>query len=199
MNYTQVIARAERLLERSMELRALEYGEFTLSAGGTSKFYFDGRLLTTDGEGVEILSDIFLDILIRRDIHLFGGPAVAAVPIIGGMVLTARQKGYHLKGYFVRSEQKSHGMEKMIEGHLNPGDHVALWDDTLSTGASLLSAVDAVTAFPASVDLTLCVLDRHQGGTEKLLERSVPLFNILSSNTDGRVEVDKSALSEWFG
>ena len=59
MNYADAIAHAERLLERSLELGALQYGEFTLSAGATSNFYFDGRLLTTDGEGVEILTALF--------------------------------------------------------------------------------------------------------------------------------------------
>ncbi len=199
MNYADAIAHAERLLERSLELGALQYGEFTLSAGATSNFYFDGRLLTTDGEGVEILTALFLDILMRRDIHYFGGPAVAAVPIIGGMALAAHQKGYDLKGYFVRSDQKSYGLEKKIEGHLNPSERVALWDDTLSTGSSLLDALDAVNAVPASVDLTLCIIDRHHGGTEKLRDRSMPFFNILTSNAEGRVEVDRAALNKWFG
>ena len=198
MKYADAIAYAERLLERSLELGALQYGEFTLSAGSTTNFYFDGRLLTTDGEGVEILAALFLDILMRREIHYFGGPAVAAVPIIGGVVLAAHQRGYDLKGYFVRSEQKSYGLEKKIEGHLSSGDRVALWDDTLSTGSALLDALDAVAAVPANVDLTLCIMDRHHGGTEKLRERSMPLFNILASNSEGRVEVDTTILRAWF-
>ena len=198
MNSTEAIANAERLLQRSLELGALQYGEFKLSAGSTTNFYFDGRLLTTDGESVEILTALFLDILMRRNIHHFGGPAVAAVPIIGGMVLAAHQNSYDLKGYFVRSEQKSYGLEKKIEGHLSPNDKVALWDDTLSTGAALLDALDAVNAVPASVDSILCIMDRHHGGTEKLRKRSMPLFSILTSNAEGNVEVDTATLREWF-
>ena len=132
-----------------MELGALRYGEFTLASGAKSTYYFDGRLLTTDGESVEILSSIFLEVLANRDIHRFGGPAVAAVPIIGGITLMAHTNGYDLKGYFVRSEQKQHGMGKQIEGHITPGDRVAIWDDTISTGGSLLDAADAVAALPA--------------------------------------------------
>ena len=198
MNSTEAITNAERLLQRSLELGALQYGEFKLSAGATTNFYFDGRLLTTDGESVEILTALFLDILMRRDIHHFGGPAVAAVPIIGGMVLAAHQNSYDLKGYFVRSEQKSYGLEKKIEGHLSPNDKVALWDDTLSTGAALLDSLDAVNAVPARVDSMLCIMDRRHGGTEKLRQRSMPLFNILTSNAEGNVEVDTATLREWF-
>ena len=192
------IASAERLLERALELRALRYGDFTLTSGAKSGYYFDGRLLTTDGESVEIIASLFVELMMRRGINRFGGPAVAAVPIIGGITLLAFQKKYDIKGYFVRSEQRQHGMGKRIEGHIGPDDQVAIWDDTISTGASLLDAVDAVTAVPAEIDFALCILDRNEGGSEKLRERMIPVFNILISNSDGRIEVDAAALRAWF-
>ena len=192
------IASAETLLERALELGALRYGDFTLTSGAKSGYYFDGRLLTTDGESVEIIASLFVELMMRRGINRFGGPAVAAVPIIGGITLLAFQKKYDIKGYFVRSEQKQHGMSKRIEGHIGPDDQVAIWDDTISTGASLLDAVDAVTAVPAEIDFALCILDRNEGGSEKLQERTIPVFNILISNSDGRIEVDAAALRAWF-
>ena len=36
----------ERLLKVAIEKKALTFGNFKLSAGGTSNYYFDGRLLT---------------------------------------------------------------------------------------------------------------------------------------------------------
>lgn len=198
MKYAEAITRAERLLERSIELQALEYGDFTLSSGAKSSYYFDGRLLTTDGESVEIIASLFLDILARRDIHRFGGPAVAAVPIIGGLVLMAHSRDYDLKGYFVRSEAKKHGMGKLIEGHIAPNEAVAVWDDAISTGGSLFIAFDAVRELPAEIDMVFTILDRNQGGSDKLRDRSIPLFNILSSNSEGRVVVDHKSLRQWF-
>ena len=198
MKHTEAIALAERLLERSIELQALEFGDFTLSSGAKSSYYFDGRLLTTDGESVEIIASLFLDILGRRDIHRFGGPAVAAVPIIGGLALMAHSRGYDLKGYFVRSEVKKYGMGKLIEGHIAPNDKVAVWDDAISTGGSLFSAIDAVSELPAEIDVVFTILDRNQGGSDRLRERSMPLFSILSSNAAGRVVVDQTSLREWF-
>ncbi len=198
MNSTQAIARAERLLERSIELQALQYGEFTLSSGAKSTYYFDGRLLTTDGESVEIIASLFLDVLVRREIHRFGGPAVAAVPIIGGLALMAHSQDYNLKGYFVRSEAKTHGMGKLIEGHIAPNETVAVWDDAISTGGSLFGAIDAVSELPAQIDVVFTILDRNQGGSDRLRERSIPLFSILSSNAEGRVGVDQASLREWF-
>ena len=198
MNYTRAIASAERLLERSLELGALQYGEFTLSSGARSSYYFDGRLLTTDGESVELTAGLFLDVLMSCDIHRFGGPAVAAVPIIGGMVLLAHTNGYDLKGYFVRSEAKRYGMGKIVEGHIAMGERVAVWDDAISTGGSLSRAIDAVTDMQARVEVAMTILDRNQGGGDTLKDQSIPLFNIFSSNYEGLVEVDRTALREWF-
>ena len=49
-----------RLLERAKELDALLFGEFTLTAGGTSSYYFDGRLLTLDPEGGNLVASVLL-------------------------------------------------------------------------------------------------------------------------------------------
>ena len=199
MNLCEATACSQRLLERALELQALQYGDFTLTSGAKSKYYFDGRLLTTDGESVDLLSGLFLDVLMRLDVHRFGGPAVAAVPIIGGIALSAYARDYDLSGYFVRSEKKQYGMGKQIEGHIAAGDRVAIWDDSISTGGSLLQAADAVAALPADIAIAFCILDRNQGGSHKLKERSIPLFNTLVGNADGQVDVDERSLTRWFG
>ena len=72
------IASAERLLGRALKLGALRYGEFTLASGAKSSYYFDGRLLTTDGESVEIVADMFVDLLIRAATSI--GSAVPPSP-----------------------------------------------------------------------------------------------------------------------
>lgn len=198
MSLTDVVNKADRLLERAVELNALQYGDFTLSSGQNSKFYFDGRLLSMDPESAHIISDLFIDVLMQRDIHVFGGPAVGAVPMVGTLALKAYQENFKFKGFFVRSEQKKHGMGKLIEGDVSAGDTVAIYDDTISTGGSLLEAIDAVEKLPANIQLALCVLDRKQGGSAELTRRGIPLFNIFIKTERDTVEVDRDTLREWF-
>ena len=78
---------AARLLERAVELGALELGEFTLSSGQRSKYYFDGRLLTLDPEGSDLISSLFLEEIAMARAEAAGGPTVAAVPIAGAIAL----------------------------------------------------------------------------------------------------------------
>ena len=51
------------ILELAKSLKALTFGDFTLSSGQKSKYYFDGRLLTLDPEGAYMVAKAFISIL----------------------------------------------------------------------------------------------------------------------------------------
>ena len=198
MRANDVINSANRLLQRAEEVEALQYGEFTLSSGAKSNFYFDGRLLSTDPECVHIISEVLLALITKHGIEAFGGPAVGAVPIVGSMMLAAHTGGIPVKGFFVRSEAKAHGMGKQIEGHLKDRHNAAVFDDTISTGGSLLVAMQAVQASGASVELIACILDRQQPGSSQLSELGIPCFNLLKVNDQQQVIVDIETIHDWF-
>ena len=178
---------AERLLGRALELGALELGEFTLSSGQKSKYYFDGRLLTLDPEGSDLITSLFLEEISMAQAEAAGGPTVAAVPIAGAIALKSRLDDKPVRGFFVRPEVKGHGGRKQVEGPIEPGMRVAVFDDAISTGGSLLPAIDAVEAFGCRVVLVLCVLDRMQGGSEEIRRRGLPFYAILEADQDGNI------------
>ena len=111
------------------------------------------------------------------------------MPIVGALALRARLDGRDLAGFFVRPEAKEHGANRQIEGNLKPGMKVAAFDDTVSTGGSLLAAIDAVEAFGCEVVLVLAVLDRHQGGGDEIERRGIPFFKLWESTTEGKVSL----------
>ena len=194
-----VVDLANRLLCRAEELAALQYGDFTLTSGAKSSFYFDGRLLSTDPECVYIISEVLLALVTEHEIDSFGGPAVGAVPIVGSMMLAAYRSGTSLSGFFVRSEAKSHGMGKQVEGHLKTGHKVAVYDDTISTGGSLVAAIDAVRDAGATVQLAACVLNRQELGRSRLEETKLPMFNLLKVDQQlQQVTVDIHTIESWF-
>jgi nicotinate (nicotinamide) nucleotide adenylyltransferase len=180
---------AERLLERAKELGALEFGDFTLTSGQKSKYYFDGRRLSLDPEGADIISKLFMEAITGAGCEAVGGPTVAAVPIVGSLVLRAWQEKADITGYFVRPEKKGYGMGRQIEGSVKPGMKVAVFDDTVSTGGSLLQAVDAVQEFGCEVALVLCVLDRKQGGSDEVKRRGLPFVSFWEATLEGDVQV----------
>jgi orotate phosphoribosyltransferase len=180
---------AERLYERAIELEALKFGEFTLSSGQISNYYFDCRMLSTDPEGAELISIAFSSVMDRTDVEAFGGPTIAAVPIVGSLALRSRLDGKKRTGFFVRPEKKEHGAGRQIEGNLQSGMKVAAFDDTVSTGGSLLSTIDVVEEFGCHVVLVMAVLDRHQGGGDEFKRRRIPFFKLWESTPNGEVTI----------
>ncbi len=172
-----------------MELDSLRFGDFTLSSGQKSTYYFDGRMLSTDPEGADLISKAFSVAIDDSGAEAFGGPTVAAVPIVGALALRARLDGKNWTGFFVRPEQKEHGAGKQIEGNLQPGMKVVAFDDTVSTGGSLFPAIDAVEAFGCEVVLVMAILDRHQGGDTELERRGIPFFKLWESTPEGKVTI----------
>ena len=180
---------ATRLYDRAMELDSLRFGDFKLSSGQKSTYYFDGRMLSTDPEGADLISRAFSIAMDDAGVEAFGGPTVAAVPIVGALALRSYMDGKKRTGFFVRPEQKEHGAGKQIEGNLRPGMKVGVFDDTISTGGSLFPAIDAVEAIGCDVVLVMAILNRHQGGDVELERRGFPFFKLWESTPDGKITI----------
>ena len=97
----------------------------------------------------------------------------------------------------MRGESKQHGMYKQIEGHFDDGATVAVYDDTISTGQSLLKAISILECRHATFKVAMCILDRQLGGSFALEEKNIPLFNILVRNNN-EITVDETKIRQWF-
>lgn len=114
---------------------------FTWTSGIKSPIYCDNRLLFGHPDARKFVVDALVSRV--RNLHIppdvIAGTATAA---IGWAALVADRM--YLPFVYVRSKAKEHGMGKRIEGHLEPGRHVVLIEDLLSTGGSAISSVQAL-------------------------------------------------------
>ena len=179
-------ADAERIVEIAERLGALQFGEFKLTHGGTSSYYFDGRLVTLDPEGSHTVAKALLPVLKSYRVDAAAGPAVAAVPMVASIATASYADGRPVKALIVRAERKKHGTGKIIEGSPRQGDRVAVVDDTCMTGGSLLHAIDSVEKAGCEVVLVACILDRREGGSVAVRARGYEFYSILEAR-DGRI------------
>ena len=184
---TQWLNAGEKLISLSETTGAIKYGNFELSSGKTSGYYFDGRLITLDPEGLQVVSTVFLPALRKLQVDCVAGPTIGADPIIAALVLSSSYNGNGINGLIVRKEVKAHGMSKMIEGDLRPGSKVAIVDDTCSTGGSLIKAIEAVENEGCMVAGVLTILDRNMGGREKIINRGHKFVSILKVDTNEKI------------
>lgn len=179
---------AEEILAQAEELGALLFGEFVLASGQTSSYYFDGRLLTLSPRGANLAAQALLPAIREAGAQAVGGPAVGAVPLVAAITtLSGQDGGAPIPGFFVRKEAKDHGAGKAIEGPLPPGAHVAVVDDVCSTAGSLYMAIEAAEAAGHEVVLAACILDRAQGGADRLRADGYRFHAVLAADAQGRV------------
>ena len=179
----------DRLLQLALERGALKYGEFTLSSGKKSTYYFDGRLLSLDPEGAYLIGKALLPLVSQANAQAVGGPTLGADPIVTAVALTSYLESNPVTAFIVRKEAKAHGMGHGIEGSLESGSRVAIVDDTCTTGGSLIQAIEAAEANGCTVVKVMALLDRCEGGTEELQRRGYNFTALMAANSEGTIEV----------
>ena len=108
---------AEIILELAKEKGALMFGEFQLSAGGTSSYYFDGRIVTLDPKGAHHVARALLPVIRQSGASAVAGPTLGADPIVAAVaVMSYQDDGEPMPGLIVRKETKGHGGRRAIEG-----------------------------------------------------------------------------------
>ena len=144
--------------------------DIELASGTMSDFYFDGRIVTLTGEPLLLIAELVLAEAERICATAIGGPTIGADPIIGATLALAASQGKNFKGFLVRKEPKARGLKKQVEGPSLDGEKALLVEDTVTSGGSLVRAIEAVKReYPkCTVAGTMAVVDRQEGGSEAL-------------------------------
>lgn len=172
-------AARQRLLELFKE-RAFSFGRFTLASGKQSSYYVNSKKALFYSEAVALLGEAIWDLTKDLNIQAVGGLEVGAIPLATAAVLRYHQEGRTLEGFFVRKEVKGHGSKERLEGVLPAGANVAVLDDVLTTGGSVLQAIAEVERAGARVATVVCIVDRMEGARELLAPKYLyqPIFTI---------------------
>ena len=188
MAESHVQAQAQAVLDCAEAGGALVHGKFTLASGEESSFYFDGRLLTLSPRGANLVAQALLPKLREAEVEAIGGPTLGADPMVTAVAVWSEYDGGRpIPAVIVRKEAKGHGMGRQIEGPLPPNARVAIVDDTCTTGGSLFQAIRAVEQAGCSVVLVAVILDRGQGGGDRIREAGYPFLALLEADAQGRV------------
>ncbi|MDR1946019.1 MAG: orotate phosphoribosyltransferase [Desulfovibrio sp.] len=141
-------------------------GDFTLSSGRKTTYYFDCRQSSLDPDGARLIGALFAYMLKDTDAQAVAGMTLGADPLLTATSLTALAQGRRLPALIVRKAAKKHGAGRRIEGlaNVHPGDKVVMLEDVVSTGASVLQAADTVESEGLKVPAVFCILNREEPG-----------------------------------
>lgn len=159
---------------------SLRTGTFTLKSGATSSWFLDTKQTACRPDGIVLVADVALGLL-PAGICAIGGLTMGADPVAFGIAAVAATRGIALRSFSVRKESKDHGVTGRIAGALMAGDTVAITEDTVTRGTSIMEAVDVVEAFGATVAAITVIVDRGGTCAQMAADRGIPFLPMLTA------------------
>jgi orotate phosphoribosyltransferase len=163
------------------ELRehALILGEVTLSSGQRASYYVDARRAVLRPAGFRAAGELIAAAATEVGARAVGGPVMAAIPLACAAI--GSPAGSDLVGFFVRKERKEHGLQRWVEGPVEPGTRCLVVEDTVTTGGSTVAAINRLREEGLEIAGVLCVVDRLAGGAERIAEAAgAPLRSLVT-------------------
>jgi len=154
--------------------KAVVRGEFVLSSGQRATWYIDLRRILLSGQAAPLAGRVMLDLTAGLDYDAVGGLTLGADPVATAMMHAASAAGQPLDAFVVRKEGKAHGLQRRIEGPDVAGHRVLAVEDTSTTGASVLAAVDALREAGAEVVGVAVIVER--GARDPVTARGLPFL-----------------------
>jgi orotate phosphoribosyltransferase len=181
---TQDLTQKRQRLKELLLQKSYREGKIKLSSGRESDFYIDGKQTTLDAEGAYLCGRLLYEMICKegKNIGGVGGMTLGADPLVTAVSIVSYLEGKSLPAFIVRKEPKSHGTENYIEGRENlaEGANVALLEDVVTTGGTLLQVIDRVEAQGFEVGLVATIVDRQEGGEEALAAKGYKLFAVFN-------------------
>jgi len=171
-------------LKELLLAKSCRKGTFTLTSGKTSDFYIDGKQTTLDAEGGWLCGRLLFELIRQapQPVGGVGGMTLGADPLVTAVAIASHLAGSPIPAFIVRKEAKGHGTGNWLEGknNLQPGCAVALIEDVVTTGGTLLKVIGRVEQEGFKVGLVATVVDREEGGAEALAQAGCPLHAVFT-------------------
>jgi orotate phosphoribosyltransferase len=168
--------RERRLKELARDVVGAAYlrGDFVLSSGARSNYYFDKYLFETK-PGILRRIASFLAELVPPGTDRIAGTELGAVALATALSLETG-----LPFVIARKGTKAYSTARLVEGEIYPGDRVVVVEDVISTGAQGIRAANSLVQVGAQVLGILAVIDREQGGPEAISAAGFSLTTLFS-------------------
>ena len=148
-----------------IEKEALKFGKFELKSGRTSPFFFNSGVFT-DGQSINLISELFLQIIKEKKINFTNifGPAYKGIPLAAGLAQIMFKNNMGVVNFvFDRKDEKKHGEGGELIGTFLPGNTIIV-DDVITAGTAIKKSLENVNKYEIQINDLIVLLDRKEKG-----------------------------------
>jgi orotate phosphoribosyltransferase len=161
-------------LARRLAEAAFLRGSFRLRSGQISSVYWDKYRFESDPILLRALAKHLAQMTCDVRVDCYAGLELGGIPLAVAMALETG-----IPCLFVRKQAKEYGTCNLVEGNWVRGQRVLVVEDIITTAGQVILSVEQLRQLGLVAEEVACVLDRQQGGEERLAEigcRLRPLF-----------------------
>ena len=176
------------------DIKCLLFGEFEQASGTIFNYYVDLRQIISDPALFHRVLDCYAQLLRTLKFDRIAGIPYGSLPTATGLSLQL-----HKPLIYPRKEVKAHGTRRLVEGEFNEGETVAVVDDILITGGSVLEGIAKLESSGLKVNDVVVFLD-HGGlqdtrAKERLNDKGLNIQAVLSLETISEVLEEAKRIS----
>jgi len=146
----------------------LKFGTFKIKSGAISPYYIDLACLLSSPKDLSTIVDLAAE-KIRSVMKTEKIDKLASIELKGALILPSIACKVNLPCAIVRKEDKTYGVTGRIAGaNVVKGESILFFDDVITEGLSKLEGIKALEMHGAYVKNLMVVVDREEGGKEKL-------------------------------
>ena len=182
------------IIDDLVAIGAVKFGEFVLKSGIKSPIYLDLRLIISYPDLLNKIAAALEEISRNLSFQRIAGIPYTALPIATAFSLKSG-----IPMIYARKEIKEYGTAKQVEGIWKEGESVLVVDDLITDGGSKLETFATFENQGLKISGVVVLIDREQGGKERLEKDGYHLFSIISifEILDRMKETDRIIESEY--
>jgi uridine monophosphate synthetase len=173
---TAQVSPAQRDLIRQLyDSGCVLFGDFVQAAGETFPYYIDLRQIISNPPLFQSVLNAYATILKTLHFDRIAGIPYGSLPTATGLSLMLEHPLI-----FPRKEVKAHGTRRAIEGEFHPGETIAVVDDTLITGKSIIEGIGKLKSAGLRVTDLVVLIEQGRGVMEFIAHHGYTAHAVLS-------------------
>lgn len=154
---------------------SFNFGHCKTKDGASTTYFIDGHVALSDPHILFFVSKWILERVEKSNIEMICGMGTGAIPIVASVMSLGAINKVHIHGYYIPKETRKYGLEAQVLRERAKGRRVALVDDVISSGRTLINCIEHLRQLEVDSVSVYALINRNRHKEELFQKIGVPV------------------------